>query len=242
VHEVGGREASEAIAIGAGQFPRRVFHGRDRHEVVKGIDGRGAKAPAHLTEGVVLGHLQDGDESFACAIDWVPDCDAVCQRGHEDSVVETAPGCKAEAADRVPEEGQAFEGGSCTGGHDFDVRLPGELGVNEKPEVTDLLGEFDRDNACEWVTVSDMGRGRADERWVGPGGEEDNCFSFVWVRFQAIITEPPRDVLEARGRLLECGVNSSAGGEDRAIVHVELYRFVRPQGVEVCEHGRGVRG
>jgi hypothetical protein len=159
----------------------------DRHEVVKGIDGRGAKAPAHLTEGVVLGHLQDGDESFACAIDRVPGCDAVCQRGDEDSVVEAAPGCKAEAADGVPEEGQAFEGGSCTSGHDFDVRLPGELGVDEEPEVADLLGEFDRDNACERVTVSDVGGGRADERWVGPGGEEDNCFSFVGSVFRPLL-------------------------------------------------------
>jgi hypothetical protein len=76
---------------------------------------------------------------FTCAFEWVPGRYPIRQRRDEDRVVQAAPGCEAEAANGVPKEGQAFEGGPCTSGHDFDVRLPSEFGVDEEPEVADLL-------------------------------------------------------------------------------------------------------
>jgi hypothetical protein len=153
---------------------------------VKGVDGRSAEAPTHLPEGVILCHLEDGDEGLVGPVVWVPGRDPICQDGDDNGLEQVAPRHQMEATNGVAKQGEGLDGRLAPGGEGVDVRLPGKLWVKEQSEVSDVLGDLDLDGSGKQVMVSDMGGGGPQEGEVGAGGEEHHGLGLVGVSFQTL--------------------------------------------------------
>ncbi len=185
--------------------------------VVKGLSWHHMEDPGDFLDAIVLCHSEAVDEALLPHPS-VPNRSPVHEHGDHQGIVHLAPVEEVKAPDRVAEDADPVDGGAGAVGHDFDVRHPLEVPLEENPKELKLVDGGDVLWAGDGVSI------------LGANGAPPHSCAFLFgeghelclgrISLEAILVEPLQDLLIMLDSYGGGGMFSGGGGINGAVVNV----------------------